>query len=54
MATERQRELRRRRKRRQKLKKLRARLAAVRDNEERQRIREKIRRISPWAPLPEE
>ncbi len=48
---ERVREIRRRRRRRAKLQKLRARLAQARTEAERQRIIEKIRRISPFAPL---
>ena len=51
MAIERQKEIRRRRKRRQKLRKLRAKLARASTEEERQRIIEKIRRISLRAPI---
>lgn len=51
---ERRRELKQRRQRHLKLKKLRARLAAATSAAERQRIIEKIRRISPFAPIPEE
>ena len=53
MAIERMKELRRRRHRRQKVRKLRAKLMATKDPGERQRIIEKIRRISPNAPIPE-
>ncbi len=53
MAIERMKELRRRRHRRQKVRKLRAKLMATKDPSERQRIIEKIRRISPNAPIPE-
>lgn len=48
---ERKREIRRRRHRREKLRKLRAKLAATTDPAERERIIQKIRRISPKAPL---
>ncbi len=51
MAIERQKEIRRRRKRREKLRKLRAKLAQATTEAERQRIIEKIRRISLRAPL---
>jgi len=51
MAIERQKEIRRRRQRRKKLRKLRARLAVAQTEAERQRIVEKIRRISLRAPL---
>lgn len=51
MAIERQKELRRRRKRREKLRKLRAKLARTTDPAERQRIIEKIRKISLRAPI---
>ncbi|NPA91645.1 MAG: hypothetical protein GXO55_09395 [Chloroflexi bacterium] len=51
MAIERQKEIRRRRVRRMKLRKLRAKLAQAQDEAERQRIIEKIRRISLRAPL---
>ncbi len=51
MAIERQKEIRRRRKRREKLRKLRAKLAQATTEEERQRIIEKIRRISLRAPI---
>jgi len=53
MVTERQKELRRRRSRRKKLRKLRTRLSTAKNVEEREKIKAKIRRISPWAPLPE-
>ncbi len=49
----RQKELRARRHRRQKLRKLRARILAATDPEERERLIQKYRRISPFAPLPE-
>ncbi len=51
MAIERQKEIRRRRKRREKLRKLRAKLARAESEAERQRIIEKIRRISLRAPI---
>jgi len=51
MSCERHRELRRRRKRKEKLRRLRAKLAATTDPQERERIIQKIRRISPWAPI---
>ena len=51
MVREREQELRRRRVRKQKLKKLRAKLAATTDPAERERIIQKIRKISPWAPI---
>ena len=53
MFRERDREIRRRRRRRAKLRRLRARLAETTDPKERQRIIEKIRKISPLAPIPE-
>lgn len=53
MATERQRELRRRRHRREKLRYLGARLARTTDPRERERLIQKIRKISPRAPIPE-
>ncbi len=53
MAIERRKELRRRRHRKQKIRKLRAKLMATRDASERQRIIEKIRKLSPTAPIPE-
>jgi len=52
VSCERHRELRRRRKRKEKLRKLRARLLATKDPEERERLIAKIRRISPRAPIP--
>ncbi len=51
MATEREREIRRRRHRRKKLKYLRGRLAKATSDAERRKIIEKIRRISPRAPI---
>ncbi|RME83996.1 MAG: hypothetical protein D6775_06680 [Caldilineae bacterium] len=48
---ERVREIRRRRRRREKIQKLRAKLAQARNQAERERIIEKIRRISPFAPI---
>ncbi len=51
MATEREREIRRRRHRKAKLKKLRKRLAEARTLEEREYIIERIRRVSPFAPI---
>lgn len=52
MATERQREVRRRRHRREKLRYLRARLARTTDPREREWLVQKIRKISPRAPIP--
>lgn len=51
---ERTRELWRRRRRKKKLKKLKARLAETRSESERARIIEKIRRISPFSPIPDQ
>ena len=51
MGRERDKELRRRRRRKEKLRRLRAKLAATTDPQERERIIQKIRRISPWAPI---
>lgn len=51
MVREREQELKRRRVRKQKLRKLRAKLAATTDPAERERIIQKIRKISPWAPI---
>jgi len=53
VAIERVRELRRRRHRRKKVRYLRARLEQTRDPQERQRLIQKIRRISRNAPIPE-
>lgn len=53
MPVERMKELRRRRHRRKKLKKLRQKLLAAQTPEERAKIIEKIRKISPWYPIPE-
>ncbi|OGZ32849.1 MAG: hypothetical protein A3I88_02695 [Candidatus Portnoybacteria bacterium RIFCSPLOWO2_12_FULL_39_9] len=44
----RQTELHRRQKRREKLKKLRAKFALAKNNEEKERILEKVRRMAPW------
>ncbi|MGQ9584666.1 MAG: DUF6800 family protein [Anaerolineae bacterium] len=52
MSTEREREIRRRRKRRAKLRYLRARLERSPDLRERERLIQKIRKISPTAPIP--
>ncbi len=54
MRTEKQRQLERRRRRRRKLRYLRQRLAQTTDPAERERLIEKIRRVSPTAPIPEE
>ncbi len=54
MRTEKDRKLERRRRRKKKLRYLRARLERTTDPEERKRLIEKIRRVSPWAPVPEE
>ena len=54
MAIERKKELRRRRTRRKKLRKLRARLDAAKTAQEREKVLEKIRRISPWSPVLDE
>ncbi len=53
MSCERHRELRRRRQRRKKLRKLRARLEQTTNPAERARLIARIRRISPYAPVPE-
>jgi len=53
MRTEKDRKLRRRRTRKRKLRYLRRRLAQATDPAERQRLIEKIRRVSPTAPIPE-
>lgn len=53
MSAERKTEIHRRRHRRDKLVKLRAKLAAASSKEERKKIVEKIRRISPFALIPE-
>jgi hypothetical protein len=49
----REKELRARRHRRQKLRKLREKILAATDPAERERLIQKYRRISPFAPLPE-
>ena len=54
MRTEKDRKLERRRRRKKKLRYLRARLERTTNPEERKRLIEKIRRVSPWAPVPEE
>jgi hypothetical protein len=51
MAIQRQKDLRRRRRRHAKVRKLRAQLAKVRTESERQRLIEKLHRTSPFAPL---
>jgi hypothetical protein len=53
LATTRVKKKRKRRQRKKKLRYLRERLAETHTHSERQRIIEKIRRISPWAPVPE-
>jgi len=53
LTTTRIRKLRRRQRRKRKLRYLRRRLAETEDPEERQRLIAKIRRISPWAPVPD-
>ncbi len=53
VAVERDREVRRRRHRKKKVRYLRARLEQARDSRERQRLIEKIRRVSRYAPVPE-
>jgi hypothetical protein len=50
---QRDRELKRRRRRRDRIKHLRARIAEARDNKERERLIEKLRKRSPGAPIPE-
>ena len=51
--TEKQRNIRRRQRRVRKLRLLKAQLTETQDSKKRDRIIEKIRRISPWEPLPE-
>jgi hypothetical protein len=51
MTSERAREIKRRRHRRDKIKKLRARLAEAGNKAEREKIIEKIRKVSPTAPI---
>jgi len=51
MATEREREIKRRRHRRDKIKKLRAQLAEAGNKAEKEKIIAKIRKISPTAPV---
>jgi len=51
MATEREREIKRRRHRKDKIKKLRARLAEASNKAEKEKIIAKIRKISPTAPV---
>ncbi len=50
--TDKQRNIRRRQRRVRKLRLLKARLAETQDSKTRDRLIEKIRRISPWEPLP--
>ena len=54
MRVERDRKRARRKVRKRKLKYLRRRLAAAKSPEDRRRMVEKIRRVSPTAPIPEE
>lgn len=54
MRTEKDRKRERRRRRKEKLRYLRTRLERTTDPEERKRLIEKIRRISPMAPVPKE
>ena len=54
MSCERHREIRRRRQRKKKIRKLRAHLADASNPSERARIIAQIRRISPYAPIPED
>ena len=54
MSCERHREIRRRRQRKKKIHKLRAKLASASHPTERARIVAQIRRISPYAPIPED
>jgi hypothetical protein len=54
MRTEKDRKLARRQRRKRKLRYLRQRLAQTTDPAERERLIEKIRRVSPTAPVPEE
>ena len=51
MTSERDREIKRRRHRKNKIKKLRAQLAEASNKAEKERIIEKIRRVSPTAPV---
>ena len=51
MASEREREIKRRRQRKDKIKKLRARLAEASNKAEKEKIIAKIRKISPTAPI---
>jgi hypothetical protein len=51
--TSKQRNIRRRQRRVRKLRLLKARLTETQDSRTRERLIEKIRRISPWEPLPE-
>jgi hypothetical protein len=51
--TEKQRNIRRRQRRVRKLRLLKVQLAETQDSKKRDLIIEKIRRISPWEPLPE-
>ena len=54
MATERQKEVKRRRHRRRKIRKLRARLEQTSDAKQRAALIAKIKRVSPHAPVPED
>ena len=51
MASERDREIKRRRQRKDKIRKLRARLAEAKNKAEKEKIITKIRKISPTAPI---
>lgn len=54
MATERQKEIKRRRHRYRKVRKLRARLEQTTDLRERARLIAKIKKVSPYSPVPEQ
>ncbi|MEA3335712.1 MAG: DUF6800 family protein [Chloroflexota bacterium] len=54
MATERQKEIKRRRQRKRKIKHLRSRLEQTTDARQRATLIAKIKRVSPHAPVPEE
>ena len=51
--TDKQRQLRRRQRRVRKLRKLKNRLVNTQDSKTRKRLIEKVKRISPWEPLPD-
>ena len=51
--TDKQRQLRRRQRRVRKLRELKSRLDVTQDSKIRKRLIEKIKRISPWEPLPD-